>query len=160
MRPSKRDLCKRHSRLYIYDAKNEVLRKKKRLSKGVRRHEDHKKYHMTERKLHEILKFIYGKDKVIASVHPVTAKSPRGALLEFDFAIPHKRLYIEYNGMQHYEYPNYFHSTEEEFKEQQTRDRMKETFAIRNDWSLIVIDYHMLVNYEVIYELLNKNKVL
>lgn len=49
-----------------------------------------------------------------------------GALLELDFYDAPRRLAIEYDGCQHYEFPNLFHKTRREFDAQVARDRWKD----------------------------------
>lgn len=150
---SKEKLCSKHNRIYVYDHLNKWFRKKKRFPKGVRRREDSRKYHSTERKLGVIFKLIFGKDNVISAVHPEWADNPdTGALLEYDYGIINKKLFVEYNGIQHYEFPNYFHKSKREFELQKIRDRLKMRLADENNWKLIIIDYKTKVTYGVIFE--------
>ncbi|MFX1450877.1 MAG: hypothetical protein ACFFCM_08545 [Promethearchaeota archaeon] len=53
------------------------------------------------------------------------------------------KLAFEYNGYQHYEFPNYFHQTLEEFEKQQNRDRLKEKLCLENNIILIVFPYNI-----------------
>jgi len=146
-RPSKGQLCGRHSKFYIFDKENNWFRKRKRLDKGARRYENRRRFHHTESKLLEILNLIYGYSDVIAAVHPIWAVSNRGALLEYDIGIISRNLLIEYNGLQHYEYPNYFYKTREKFKEQVGRDKLKSRLAKVNGWKLVIFKYNESITY-------------
>ena len=48
-----------------------------------------------------------------------------GVPMELDMFCPALRTAVEYNGRQHYEFPNGFHATRTEFEAQQRRDRAK-----------------------------------
>lgn len=159
-KPSIGDLCNKHSEIFIYDKENELFRKKKRLTKGARGRDNRIKYHNTERKLAEILRIIFGRKKVITSVHPKWAVSPKGALLEYDIAVPSKKLLFEYNGKQHYIYPNFFHKTKVGFTQQLIRDKSKKFIAKERGWSLIVIKYDFIMTYANVYELLIDNGIV
>lgn len=50
-------------------------------------------------------------------------------------------LALEYQGIQHSEFPNYFHSTEEEFKKQKSNDRKKYRRCNRKGIKLILIPH-------------------
>lgn len=121
------------------------------MQRNVRKIESNRKYHNTESKLFTILKLMCGKENVFSSVHPLWALSDKGVLLEYDICIPNKKLFIEYDGIQHFEYPNFFHKTRSEFNDQISRDRLKDKLAIENDWKLIRIKYNEPVTYKDIY---------
>lgn len=151
-------LCRRHSQQYLYDKENNWFRRKQRLPKGVRQSKKFQRYHSTEIKLGEILKLIFGDDKVFDSVHPRWAFNPdTGALLEYDYAIPHLRLFVEYNGLQHFEFPNFFHKNRAEFEAQKDRDELKRRFAVEHKWKLIIFDYMDIIKFGPIYEYIRKN---
>lgn len=122
----------------------------------MRKQDDKRKYHKTENKLLEILKLIFGRDNVIASVHPLWAFSNKKVLLEFDIGVVSKKLLVEYNGIQHYEYPNFFHKTRQDFKDQVDRDELKAKQASDNGWKLLVIKYSEGVTYSDIYKRLQR----
>jgi len=145
-----------HERLYVLDIENGWVRKKQRLQRNVRKQENKRKYHNTETKLLEILKLIFGKDNVIASVHPLWAFSNKNVLLEFDIGIVSEKLLVEYNGIQHYIYPNFFHHTREAFNEQVSRDELKTKLAIENGWKVLAIKYTENVTYGDIFKRLQR----
>lgn len=67
------------------------------------------------------------------------------------------KIAFEYNGYQHYEYPNLFHKTENDFIMQIERDSLKAEYAIKNKIKLIIIPYTKSKNLkEYIYKLLDK----
>ena len=147
-----RSLCSVHEKIYLLDTENGWIRKKQRLQRSVRRQEDKRKYHNTESKLLEILKLIFGRDNVIASVHPLWAFSTKKVLLEYDIGIISQKLLVEYNGIQHYEYPNFFHRTRQDFDAQVGRDALKEKLAADNGWNFLVIKYNEDVTYGTIFK--------
>lgn len=69
-------------------------------------------------------------------VNPVT-----GRRLELDGYNEELKLAVEYNGIQHYVYPNFTGCTEEEFKNQLYRDKLKETLCDKHGVCLIRIPY-------------------
>jgi hypothetical protein len=114
---------------------------KEKLPKGVRKTENAKPYHSTERRLRKVLTMIFGKKNVCVSVHPSWAVTEKGSLLEYDFSIPGELLFIEYNGIQHYQYPNFFHETRQDFLLQKRHDRTKKDLAKDHGWTLQVVRY-------------------
>jgi hypothetical protein len=124
----------------------------------VRQREDKKKY-WNENKLYKILELIFGRPNVIAGVHPLWAVSNKGALLEYDFGVLDKNLLIEYNGKQHYEYPNTFHKTKEQFLLQKGRDRIKESLAGSQGWKFLIFKYNEAITYETVYERLKRENI-
>lgn len=131
---------------------NGWIRKKQRLQRSVRKQEDKRKYHNTESKLLEILKLIFGRDNVIASVHPLWAFSSKKVLLEYDIGVISEKLLVEYNGIQHYEYPNFFHHSRQDFEAQVSRDVLKEKLANDNGWNFLAIKYNEDVTYGTIFK--------
>ena len=140
------------------DRDNGWVRKKKRLQRDVRKQETNREYHNTETKLYEILKLIYGRDNVIASVHPLWAFSYKGVLLEYDIGVTNEKLLVEYNGIQHYEYPNYFHKTRADFEAQYQRDQLKTELAKAHGWDLLIVKYNEEVSYRSIYKKLQQRR--
>lgn len=61
--------------------------------------------------------------------------------LEFDGYNENKKLAIEYNGIQHYVYPNHWHKTEEDFIYQQKRDDRKRNYCQQQGIFLIEVPY-------------------
>jgi len=62
-----------------------------------------------------------------------------GDRLYIDFFLPRKRIAVEAQGRQHYEYSNFFHGSQENFKLAQARDRKKSLWCTYNDIRLVVI---------------------
>lgn len=61
--------------------------------------------------------------------------------LELDCYCEELGIAIEYNGIQHYKYPNPFHKTKKEFMKQLERDKFKKEMCRVNDIFLIVVPY-------------------
>jgi hypothetical protein len=132
------DLCKRHKKLYVFDACLNGYRLKKR-SSGSRYTQA--KYHKTEITLTKILEKRYGKKNIITSFHPLWAVSTKGVLLEYDIYIKSKDILVEVSGEQHYEWVKFFHKTKLEFLQQQRRDKSKARLAKKNGKKLIIFKY-------------------
>ena len=64
-----------------------------------------------------------------------------GFLLELDGYCQSLKLAFEYDGIQHYEYPNLFHRNQTEFNRQRNRDEMKNYKCKLYGVSLIRIKY-------------------
>lgn len=71
-----------------------------------------------------------------------------GQQFEFDGYNEERKIAFEYHGIQHYEFPNYWHKTEEEFKRNQLSDDFKEQYALENNIRLIIIPYTQNNNLE------------
>lgn len=61
-------------------------------------------------------------------------------LLQFDFYLPDYQLYIEYDGIQHFEINEWF-GGQEGFNNTKKRDEIKTNFCIKNDIKLFRINY-------------------
>lgn len=79
---------------------------------------------------------------IFRNIRPDFLKNPLTKRnLELDCYDPTSQIAVEYDGEQHYKYPNYFHKTESEFKKQQARDKIKDKLCIKNGIKLIRIPY-------------------
>ena len=75
-------------------------------------------------------------------VRPSWLKNPStNRSLELDGFCPELMLAIEYNGIQHYVWPNFTGCTREQFFAQRQRDQIKEEICIRENICLIRIPY-------------------
>jgi hypothetical protein len=71
---------------------------------------------------------------------PDWLRNPKtGAAMELDMVCEELGMAVEYNGAQHYTYPNRFHSSMEQFDEQQERDRIKRELCGRHGVRLVEI---------------------
>lgn len=131
-------LCKMHRSRYMWDSSIQAYRLKKR-SRGSRY--TNEQYHKSEIKLTKIIESVYGTDDVFTSVHPIWALTEKGVLYEFDIYIKSKGMFIEYNGIQHYEYTDFFQKTKKKFNEQKKRDRRKHKLAKENNFSVLIFKY-------------------
>ncbi len=68
----------------------------------------------------------------------------------YDFSFNHNEIQyiLEYDGIQHFQFTEYFQATEEVFKEKQTRDVDKTKLAIKHNCKVIRIDYTQINNIE------------
>lgn len=64
-----------------------------------------------------------------------------GYKLELDGYNKELKIAFEYNGYQHYTYPNYWHKTQERFIKLQQNDIIKKQWCIDNNIILIIIPY-------------------
>lgn len=131
-------LCKNHKARYMWDGSIQAYRLKKR-SRGSRY--TNEQYHKSEIKLTKIIERHYGSDDVFTSVHPIWALTPKEVLYEFDIYIKSKRVLVEYNGIQHYEYTNFFQHSKKKFNEQKKRDKTKYKLAKENGYSVVIFRY-------------------
>ena len=74
-------------------------------------------------------------------------------LLSYDFYLPKYNILVEYQGIQHEEFVEEFHKSEEGFLKQKEHDRRKKKYAKDNNMKLLEIWYY---DYENIEEILNK----
>ena len=61
--------------------------------------------------------------------------------LSYDFYIPSKKLLIEYNGEQHYNYKS-FNKNYNDFLLQKHHDWLKRKYALKNNYNLLIINYN------------------
>lgn len=97
------------------------------------------------------------------SSRPSFLKNPEtGRCLELDLYNESLKLAFEVQGIQHYQFPNYFHKTKEEFMEQIRRDRYKKEVCKILSITFIVIPYKFEgVNLEdKIEKLLKEKKII
>lgn len=80
-------------------------------------------------------------DKEFKKIRPVWLKSKSGYRLELDMYNKELGLAVEYNGIQHYKYLDYFHKTEEEFEKRLDDDKIKIQKCEEHNIKLIVIPY-------------------
>lgn len=88
-------------------------------------------------------------------------KSIPGTKLKFDFYIPQKNMYIEYDGIQHYE-PRSRFGGEKEYLLQVSRDKLKNKYCEENNIKLLRIGYkdYKNLNSILVDNILNENKIL
>lgn len=77
-----------------------------------------------------------------------------GNRLNFDFYVPIYNLLIECNGIQHYESIDFF-GGDERFNKQRLHDKLKEEYAIKNNFNYLVIDCRK-DNLKYVNDILNK----
>ena len=66
---------------------------------------------------------------------------PRGVRLPYDIVIMDKKVIIEYDGRQHFEWIPFFHKTKKAFLKAQRRDKIKEQLAKIHGYNVIRISY-------------------
>ena len=64
-----------------------------------------------------------------------------GKNYEFDFFIPDLNLFIEYNGIQHYNYTPFFHKSKKYYFYRRLKDEIKKRYCLRNNFKLLTISY-------------------
>lgn len=83
------------------------------------------------------------------SERPDWLKNPlTGSNLELDLYNKDLKLAVEYNGIQHYKFPNRYHTTEDQFEDQKIKDRLKEQMCKDQGVDLIVVPYD-LKDYDI-----------
>jgi alpha-galactosidase/6-phospho-beta-glucosidase family protein len=91
-----------------------------------------------------ILRDKYGHKEVISEFHI-------GERLKLDVYIPAKCIAIEYDGIQHFVYPNHFHKTKEEFNDQLNRDKRKNEICKQLGINLIRIPYDIELSSNMLF---------
>lgn len=134
----KSKLCKECNTFLIYDSKYNFIRRRKRLQESI---STGNKDYTNELLLYKNICNLVGKKLVYRNVHPIWARSDKDVLLEFDIVIPDKKILIEYDGIQHFIYPNFFHKSRDDFDAQLFRDKLKNKLAKINKWKLIRFNY-------------------
>jgi hypothetical protein len=69
--------------------------------------------------------------------------------MELDLYNESQNIAIEYNGYQHYEFPNKFHKTKKEFYDQIARDVLKEQLCILHKIKFIKIKWNDSICEEI-----------
>lgn len=72
----------------------------------------------------------------------------------YDFYIPEHHLLIEFMGIQHYYFNEFFHKTQEGWEDQLRRDAAKKKVALSNGYNLLVISYLEIENISNIFNIL------
>jgi len=84
-------------------------------------------------------------------VRPDFLKNPEtGRNLELDLYNDSLKIAVEYSGISHYKYPNYFHKTKDEFLKQVRRDQFKVEMCDKNGIYLITVPYTVKNDYDSI----------
>ena len=65
-----------------------------------------------------------------------------GHKLFFDFYIPSYKLAIEIQGIQHYEFVEFFHEDRHGLRKQRLKDNIKREWALHNNINILEIDKH------------------
>lgn len=90
-------------------------------------------------------------NKQFLKIRPDWLKNKEGNNLEIDCFNDELKLCVEYNGKQHYEFIEYFHKTEENFKKRQEDDKIKRNKCIEKNYIFIEIPYTIntkdIINY-------------
>lgn len=97
-----------------------------------------------ERKCRETLESIYGVPFV--TVRPNWLKNITGYNLELDCYNEELKIAVEYNGEQHYVWPNFTRCSLAEFQDLRARDELKRELCDRNGIYLITVPYKVAHN--------------
>lgn len=100
-----------------------------------------RKVSVGESKCRQVLESLFP-GYTFATVRPDFLKNPKtGRNLELDCYCPDLNLAVEYQGEQHYRYPNPYHHSAEDFYGQLERDRIKQELCTRHGVTLIQVPY-------------------
>nr|QBK90545.1 MAG: restriction endonuclease [Pithovirus LCPAC104] len=114
-------------------------------SKSNSKHNNKKPYEKEskgEKLSRDIFQKIFSKDFV--KIRPDFLKNPKtGRNLELDGYCPELNIAFEYNGIQHYVFPNFCHKTEKEFLNQVENDSWKKDACDKAGVYLISIPYNI-----------------
>jgi len=92
-------------------------------------------------KLARLIQHILGNPEVLLEVTWKWLVSNKGQNLFVDIYIPEYKLCIEYQGQQHYFYPNRFHKTYEDFLDQRRRDKIKRELLKKHGYRYLAWRY-------------------
>lgn len=125
-----------------------ILENIKTSNKGKKKNKNAGKFiSKGERECCQTMEKIYGVPFV--SVRPDWLKNPEtGENLELDCYNDDLKIAVEYNGIQHYKWPNFTNQTYQQFINQVRRDMFKSEMCKKNDVYLISVPYH--VNHKAI----------
>ena len=94
--------------------------------------------------------------KLFPNIKPKWLKNPKtNCLLQLDGFCEELKLAFEYQGKQHYEYPNYYHKTKKQFEAQKYRDKIKKNLCKENNVILIEIKEIKDLSYENVELIVN-----
>lgn len=68
---------------------------------------------------------------------------------KFDFYLPNQNIIIEYHGIQHYTFSQFFHRTDKEMKRRRKRDKDKKEFCLTNHIGYYEIKYDQNISKEI-----------
>ena len=80
-------------------------------------------------------------------------KDLRNGLYRFDFYIPSKKICIEINGAQHYQYNKLFHKKRSDFTKAQERDRRKISYCLAHKIKIYCIPYWEVENIRMLEDI-------
>jgi len=125
-------LCERHRKKYIYYKKYNmvVLKPRKKVSEGQT---------MVFRTVRDVVNGCVFKEPVFQEI-----VFPFLLYRRFDIAVPGKKLIIEYDGRQHFQFNKMMHKTKQKFEEYKRNDRIKEAIAKENGWRVVRFNYKQL----------------
>lgn len=89
------------------------------------------------------------------------AKNSNLVIVDFVVNLPNKTLYIEYNGIQHYQYVPYFHRGGEiDFEKQLRRDSLLRDYCLEHNIELLEIPYNLSDNIiiKLLKSIINESK--
>lgn len=89
---------------------------------------------------YQALRTILPDKEIVRNIRPKYLRNPKtGYPMEIDCFCPELKIGVEYNGIGHYQYPNPFHSTEEEFNNQVERDIIKRELADKQGITIFTV---------------------
>jgi hypothetical protein len=139
---------------YIVYTRTDISQPVRRITNETRRllnsileqPESKKKTSASEELVREIMQNLF--EKPFPKQNPSFLLYPKtGRHLELDMYNEELKLACEYNGIQHYQYPNFTNQTYEEYKEQIARDEFKVKCCKEKGVQLVVIPYTIKPNY-------------
>jgi hypothetical protein len=80
-------------------------------------------------------------DKTFIKCRPDWLINKENNRLEIDCFNEELKLCVEYNGIQHYKFTEFFHKTEEYFMKRQEDDKIKEQLCIDHGYNFIIVPY-------------------
>lgn len=110
-------------------------------------------------KLARLIQRILNNPEVLLEVTWKWLISDKGQNLFVDIYIPKHKLCIEYQGQQHYFYPNRFHKTYNEFLDQRRRDKIKRELLKKHGFRYLAWRYSEPLTLKHVVERLERLRI-
>ena len=106
-----------------------------------------------------IMEYIFNKNFI--KCRPSWLINDEGNLLEIDIFNSDLRIGVEYNGIQHYKFSEFFHKKIEDFEKRKKDDEIKKILCQNNGINLIIIPYTIPITkiYDYLIEQLKIKKI-
>ena len=96
--------------------------------------------------VYDVLRDIFPQARIFTE-HYVNCEGNR---LFFDYYLPQYNILVEVQGEQHYKYTPFFHGAPSDYRQAVKRDKLKQNYALANNFTLVIVDYNEDVSREML----------